>query len=119
MQKCVRKTLQKSCVLHLPTPIRLSATAPPSKQFYFGFRFHCVCSAMGVIEHYDLSPAHIHDINFLHDIKDIFSNCVLIGDKGDRYTPWRLTLFEYAGIELSVPSKSNERLQYLMPFGDW
>ena len=85
------------------------------QQFYFGFRFHCVCSAMGVIEHYDLSPAHIHDINFLHDIKDIFSNCVLVGDKGYRCTPWRLTLFEYAGIELSVPSKSNERLQYSMP----
>ncbi len=36
------------------------------------------------------------------DVKDEFSHCVLIGDKGYRSNPWKLTLFEYAGIELAL-----------------
>ena len=46
---------------------------------------------------------------------EVFKNCILIGDKGYRSNPWRLTLFEYAGIELSVPCRSNELLQYTIP----
>ena len=84
-------------------------------QLYFGYKLHCVCSASGIIHRYDLSQAHHHDINYLHDVKDEFSNCVLIGDKGYRSNPWRLTLFEYAGIELATPCRQNERIQYTMP----
>ena len=53
--------------------------------------------------------------NFLHDIQEQFKNCILIGDKGYRSHPSRLTLYEYAGIELSVPCRSNELLQHTMP----
>ena len=74
------------------------------QRFYFGFKFHCVCSPSGIIQYYDLSPAHIRDINFLHDIQDQFKNCIFIGDKGYRSQPWRLTLFEYAGVEYSIHS---------------
>ena len=56
-----------------------------------------------------------HDINYLHDVKDEFSNCVLIGDKGYRSNPRRLTLFEYAGIELAPSCRKNELIQYTMP----
>ncbi len=49
------------------------------------------------------------------DIQDEFSNCVLVGDKGYRSNSWRLTLFEYAGIELATPCRKNELLQYSMP----
>ena len=45
----------------------------------------------------------------------VFKDCILIGDKSYRSNPWRLTHFEYAGIELSVPCRSNELLQYTMP----
>ena len=48
-------------------------------------------------------------------IYDQFKNCILIGDKDYRSHPWRLTLFEYADIELSVPYRSNELIQYTMP----
>ena len=85
------------------------------QQLYFGYKLHCVCSASGIIHRYDLSQAHHHDINYLHDVKDEFSNCVLIGDKGYRSNPWRLTLFEYAGIELATPCRQNELIQYTMP----
>ena len=73
------------------------------------------CSANGVIIRYDLSQAHHHDINYLNDVKDELSNCILIGDKGYRSNPWRLTLFEYAGIELATPCRKNEHEQYDMP----
>lgn len=85
------------------------------QQLYFGYKLHCVCSASGIIHRYDLSQAHHHDINYLHDVKDEFSNCVLIGGKGYRSNPWRLTLFEYAGIELATPCRQNELIQYTMP----
>ena len=85
------------------------------QQLYFGHKLHCVCSASGIIHRYDLSQAHHHDINYLYDVKDEFSNCVLIGDKGYRSNPWRLTLLEYAEIELATPCRQNELIQYTMP----
>lgn len=85
------------------------------QQHYFGYKLHCVCTVNGVIIRYDLSPAHHHDINYLNDIKDELSNCILIGDKGYRSDPWRRTLFEYAGIELATPCRKNELIQYDMP----
>ena len=63
------------------------------QQLYWGYKFHCVCTAAGVIVRYDLSPAHHHDIKYLQDIQDEVSNCVLVGDKGYRSNPLRLTLF--------------------------
>ena len=61
-----------------------------------------------------LSQAHHHDINYLNDVKEELSNCILIGDKGYRSNPWRLTLFD-AGIELATPCRRNELVQYEMP----
>lgn len=40
---------------------------------------------------------------------------MLVGYKGYRSNSWRLTLFEYAGIELATPSRKNELLQYTIP----
>ena len=75
------------------------------QQLYWGCKFHCVCTAAGVIGRYDLSPGHHHGIKYLQDIQDEVSNCVLVGDKGYRSNPLRLTLFEYAGIELATPCR--------------
>ena len=66
---------------------------------------------------FDYLQQHLPNLarNFLHDIQDQFKNCILIGDKGYRSHPWRLTLIEYAGIELNVPCRSNELVQHTMP----
>ncbi len=85
------------------------------QQYYFGHKLHCVCSASGVIQTYDLSPASVHDIRYLHDIIDQISNCVLIGDKGYRDKNRRMELFDFFGIELATPCRRNELLQYTMP----
>ena len=85
------------------------------QMYYFGHKLHCVCSAAGIIQAYDLSKASVHDIHYLHDIVALFANCVLIGDKGYHDKQRRMELFEFFGIELATPCRKNELLQYTMP----
>jgi hypothetical protein len=40
------------------------------------------CSVEGIFQSIDLSPASVHDINCLKDIKMRISDCTLIGDRG-------------------------------------
>jgi len=49
---------------------------------YYGYKLHAVCSVGGVFQSIDLSPASVHDIHYLKDIKAQISDCTLIGDKG-------------------------------------
>ena len=49
---------------------------------YFGYKFHAVCDKNGVFHSFDLTPAHIHDVNYLKDVKHQLKNCTLIGDRG-------------------------------------
>lgn len=77
-------------------------------EFYYGYKLHAVCTTEGVIAAYDLSPANVHDNEYLKDIKTQFSHCILLGDKGYRSIPKQYELFEYAGIKLHVPYRYNE-----------
>ncbi|SHM66035.1 Transposase DDE domain-containing protein [Chryseobacterium polytrichastri] len=56
---------------------------------FYGYKLHVVCSLNGVFQSIDLSPASIHHIHFLKDIREQLSDCVLLGDKG--YTLFRDT----------------------------
>ena len=49
---------------------------------FYGYKLHAVCSISGVFQSFDLSPASVHDIHYLQDIKMQLSDCVLLGDKG-------------------------------------
>lgn len=42
---------------------------------YYGHKLHAVCSVDGVFQSIDLSPASVHDINYLKDIKMQISDC--------------------------------------------
>lgn len=65
---------------------------------FYGYKLHVVCSVNGVFQSIDLSPASIHDIHFLKDIKERLSDCILLGDKGylsseaqvDLFNSWEL-----------------------------
>ena len=35
---------------------------------FYGYKLHAVCSVNGVFQSIDLSPASVHDINYLKDI---------------------------------------------------
>ncbi|NAW50542.1 transposase [Elizabethkingia argentiflava] len=48
---------------------------------YFSFKLHAVCDKNGILHSFDFSPANVHDVNDLHDIKETFQNYLLIGNR--------------------------------------
>jgi Transposase DDE domain. len=81
-----------------------------SQQMHFyGYKLHAVCSVNGVFQSVDLSPASVHDIHYLKDIKDQLSNCTLLGDKGYLSSEIQIDLFNYAKIELETPKRINQK----------
>jgi hypothetical protein len=81
------------------------------KKYFYGYKLHSVCSAAGVIESLDLTKASVHDIHYLKDIKELFSNCIITGDKGYVGRQHQINLFETAGIQLEVPLRNNQKEQ--------
>ncbi|SEI01782.1 Transposase DDE domain-containing protein [Paenimyroides aquimaris] len=81
-----------------------------SQQMHFyGYKLHAVCSISGVFQSIDLSPASVHDIHYLKDIKEQLSDCVLLGDKGYLSSEVQIDLFNYANIELETPKRINQK----------
>lgn len=78
------------------------------KSRYFGYKLHAVCDKNGVFHSFDLTPANIHDVNYLKDIKDQFKNCEIIGDRGYISSDYQLDLFNYSNIKLSIPLRKNQ-----------
>jgi hypothetical protein len=76
---------------------------------YYGYKLHAVCSVNGVFQSIDLSPASVHDINYLKDIKMQISDCTLIGDKGYLSAKVQLNLFETCTIKLNTPMRNNQK----------
>lgn len=81
------------------------------KKYFYGYKLHSVCSAAGVIESLDLTKASVHDIHYLKDVKELFSNCIITGDKGYISKQQQINLFETAGIQLEVPLRNNQKEQ--------
>lgn len=81
------------------------------KKYFYGYKLHSVCSAAGVIQSLDLTKASVHDVHYLKDVKELFSNCIMIGDKGYISREHQINLFESAGIQLAVPLRSNQKEQ--------
>lgn len=83
---------------------------------YYGYKLHAVCSVNGVFQSIDLSPASVHDINYLKDIKTQISNCTLIGDRGYLSAEIQLNLFETCNIKLSTPMRNNQKKYKTQPY---
>lgn len=81
------------------------------KKYFYGYKLHSVCSAAGVIESLDLTKASVHDVHYLKDVKELFSNCIITGDKGYIGREHQINLFETAGIQLEVPLRANQQEQ--------
>lgn len=75
---------------------------------YYGYKLHAVCSTQGVIESMDISPASVHDINYLKDIKHQLKDCLLLGDRGYLSAEYQLNLFESHNIRLKTPMRKNQ-----------
>lgn len=78
------------------------------KTRYFGYKLHLVCDKNGVFHSFDFSPANMHDVNYLNDIKDNLKDCLLIGDRGYISKEFQVDLFNYANIKLAVPMRKNQ-----------
>jgi len=68
------------------------------KSFYFGYKLHGICSLSGVFQSIDITPASVHDIQMLKDVKMTYSKCTLIGDMG----------YLSAEIKLQTPMRKNQ-----------
>jgi hypothetical protein len=76
---------------------------------FYGYKLHAVCSISGVFQSIELSPASVHDIHYLQDIKMQLSDCVLLGDKGYLSQTIQLDLFNEVNIQLETPKRKNQK----------
>ncbi len=70
---------------------------------YYGYKLYAVFQSI------DLSPASVHDVNYLKDIKAQISDCTLIGDRGYLSAEIQLNLFETYKIKLNLPMRNNQK----------
>lgn len=83
---------------------------------YYGYKLHAVCSVKGVFKSLDISPASVHDIHYLKDIKTQLNDCLLIGDKGYLSADIQLNLFDEHNIKLSTPMRKNQYNYQQQPY---
>jgi hypothetical protein len=76
---------------------------------FYGYKLHAICSVSGVFQNIDVSPASVHDIHFLKDIKNQMSDCTVLGDKGYLSSEVQTDLFNHANIKLETPKKINQK----------
>ena len=76
---------------------------------FYGYKLHAVCSISGIFQSFDLSPASVHDIHYLQDIKGQLSDCLLLGDKGYLSQTIQLDLFNEVNIQLETPKRKNQK----------
>ena len=76
---------------------------------YYGYKLHGVCSIEGVFQSFDLTPASVHYIHYLKDIKAQLSDCVLLGDRGYLSQSIQLDLFNQVNIQLETPKRINQK----------
>jgi hypothetical protein len=76
---------------------------------FYGYKLHAICFIEGVFQSFDLSPASVHDIHYLQDLKLQLSYCVLIGDKGYLSQTIQLDLFNEVNIQLETPKRINQK----------
>lgn len=78
-------------------------------KYYYGYKLHAVCSPSGVIQSLDLSKASVHDIQYLKDVKELFSNCIITGDRGYINQAFNDALLKDNNIVMEVPGRSNQK----------
>ena len=86
------------------------------KLYYYGYKLHGICSVSGVFQSIDISPASVHDIQYLKDANLQLSNCTLLGDMGYLSVQYQLNLFETASIKLKTPKRKNQKEYQKQPY---
>lgn len=76
---------------------------------YYGYKLHAVCTIDGVFTDFDLTGASVHDIHYLKNIKLLYENCTILGDKGYLNIDYQRDLFSSNQIQLEVPMRRNQK----------
>jgi hypothetical protein len=79
------------------------------KTHYYGYKLHGVCTIDGVFADFDLTLASVHDIHYLKDIKSMYTDCTILGDKGYLSIDYQQDLFSSNQIILEVPMRKNQK----------
>ncbi|NAW50921.1 transposase, partial [Elizabethkingia argentiflava] len=75
---------------------------------YYGYKLHAVCTTDGIFTDFDVTQASVQDIHYLKDIKHLYQNCTILGDKGDLSIDYPRDLFTYNQINMEVPMRKNQ-----------
>lgn len=86
------------------------------KAYYFGYKLHGICSLSGVIQSVDITPASVHDIHMLKDVKMTYTKCTLLGDMGYLSADIQLNLFDTVQIKLETPMRKNQTNYVEQPY---
>jgi len=78
-------------------------------QKYYGYKFHATSTIDGVITHFTITKAHVHDIEYLQEIRDFYPGCTILGDRAYLSDPLQLELFENDRLMLITPMRRNQR----------
>lgn len=105
--KPVRANRSKICKEDFRTAPTMGYCASQS-MYYYGYKLHGVCSVRGVFKSVDMTPASVHDIQYLNDVKYHLRNVILVGDKGYISEQYKENLFETRNIRLEVPMRTNQ-----------
>ena len=77
--------------------------------YYFGYKLNALCGLSGVIHPYDLSKASVHDLNHMKDVKLVYHDYNIYGDKGYIGADVQLDLFQTAHIRLECPYRLSQK----------
>lgn len=83
---------------------------------YYGYKLHAGYSIERIFKSIDISPASVHDINYLKDIQTRLKDYKLIGDRAYLSAEYQLNLFETSKIKLNVPMRNNQHNYKEQPY---
>lgn len=86
------------------------------KLHYYGYKLHAICTVKGIFQSLDISPASVHDVQYLKDVKVQLRNGLLLADKGYLSAAYQLDLFESKQIKLEIPMRENQNNYKRQPF---
>jgi hypothetical protein len=86
------------------------------KSYFYGYKLHGICSYSGVFQSVDITPASVHDIALLKDIKLQYKECTILGDMGYLSAEYQLDLFSTSQIKLQTPMRKNQKEYQQQPY---
>jgi len=80
------------------------------KQYFVGYKLDLIVSESGVPHNMMITPANVHDINYLKEAELQMMDCTLLGDRAYLSKDLQLSLFEEHQIKLKTANRTNQKL---------